>query len=360
MTSPVSGPHFDGRRYYNPWPVAESERLAFWRWLCQPRRGHWPDDDKGDDFVGTHPPPRATCDQAIWIGHASVLLQIDGFNLVTDPVYARRVGPLPGLGLGCRRRHPPGVAWSDLPPIDAVLVSHDHYDHLDRATLGRLIARDDPLIVAGCGVDHTLKRFGARRRITLDWWQQTPLGETGLRITAVPAQHWAGRGLHDRNRTLWLGFWISGRHKQIYFAGDTGYGPHFRMIRERLGAPDLALLPIGSYEPRALMRAQHMNPTEAVKAHQDLGARRSMGIHFATFRLTDEDRDRPVQDLAVTRREAGLASDAFIAPRFGETIRVADTPGVEAAAGRSDSPANQPGDFRNASAPDSEVSHSST
>lgn len=255
-----------------------------------------------------------------WIGHACVLIQFDGLNLITDPVYAARVGPLPGVGI--RRHAPPAVQWHDLPPIDLVLISHAHYDHLDRVTISALARRDHPVFVAGLGLERWLSRRGSHRVQTLDWWQSCkPAGDT-LSITAVPAQHWSRRGLFDRNRSLWAGFWIETRSHRIYFAGDTGYGPHFRWIREKLGVPDLALLPIGAYEPRAIMHAQHMNPEDAVHAHRDLGARRSIGIHFETFQLTAEGRDQPRQDLAAARRRHGLDDTAFIAPRFGQMFEL--------------------------------------
>ncbi|MGB7755995.1 MAG: MBL fold metallo-hydrolase [Salinisphaera sp.] len=316
---PHRGPNFDGRRFSNPWRDPQNgRRFGLWRWLLRPRGPGWPPAVSDSAIEG--PPQRSHAPRVTWIGHACALIQIDGLNLITDPVYATCVGPLPGVGV--RRHTPPAIAWSDLPPIDVVLISHAHYDHLDRATITALVRRDDPALVAGLGLERWLARRGTRRITTLDWWQRTaPVGD-GLSITAVPAQHWSRRGLFDRNRSLWAGFWVETSAQRIYFAGDTGYGPHFRWIREHLGGPDLALLPIGAYEPRDFMHIQHMNPDDAVRAHCDLEARRSIGIHFGTFKLTDEARDQPVHDLAAARLRHGLDDETFIAPQFGEVFEL--------------------------------------
>lgn len=311
--------HFDGRRFHHPWPITPGGGFNLPRWLIRSRGPAWPARDRlAAGFSPARPAPRSAGPRVTWIGHATALIQIDGLNLLTDPVYGAYMGPL-GF-LGGRRHHPPGIAWADLPPIDAVLVSHAHYDHLDRATIRRLQHRDAPLFIAGWGLERWFARRGCKRVVTLDWWQDTRLPGTSLRITATPAQHSARRSPWDGDRTLWAGYWIAAEAGTVFFAGDSGYGPHFRMIRARLGAPDLALLPIGAYEPRALMKRQHMNPAEAVAAHGELGARRSLGIHFATFRLTDEGHHRPAADLARARAAAGLAASAFVAPRFGETV----------------------------------------
>lgn len=313
--------HFDGQRFYNPWQPRRSRRFGLWRWLLRPRGPGWPKHEPSQESPVAIPPMRSQAPHITWLGHASVLVQIAGINLISDPIRARWAGPLPGLGV--RRHRPPTLDWSDLPPIDVVLVSHAHYDHLDRPTLTALIERDDPQIVAGLGLADWLARRGSQRATTLDWWQHTAVADNHVRVTAVPAQHWSRRGLFDRNRSLWLGFWVTAGDTSVYIAGDSGYGPHFSWIRERLGEPDVAVLPIGAYEPRAWMASQHMNPAEAVAAHRDLKARRSMGMHFATYRLTDEAYDAPARDLAVARREQGIAEDEFIAPAFGQSLGLA-------------------------------------
>lgn len=308
---PVSD-HFDGQRFFNPEPIVH-RRGDLMRWLRTRRSIPW---RPVTDFTPPPPPPaHSSALRVTWINHATVLIQVNGVNMITDPVFSPRVSPF--RILGPRRYHPPGVAFESLPAIDCVLISHAHYDHLDRATVGRLGERDNPLFVAGLGLRHWLDKAGARRVETLDWWQSTPIGAS-IRVTGVPARHWSQRGIRDRNRSLWLGFWVTTPFGDIYFAGDTGMGEHFAAIRARLGAPRLALLPIGAYEPRWFMAPQHMNPADAVAAHRILAAQRSLGIHFGTFKLSDESRLAPVKALASAREAAGLDAETFTAPAFGE------------------------------------------
>ena len=306
--------HFDGRRFFNPGVVARKRRRGdLLRWLAARESTPWP---RTTTFSPPPAPPAHSDTLRItWINHATVLVQAGGHNLIADPVYADAVSPLGRYGP--RRSHPPGVAFDALPRVDTVLISHAHYDHLDHPTVKRLIARDDPAFVAGLGLARWLERAGARRIQTLDWWQQYAIGHD-LTVIATPARHWSRRGAFDRNRSLWLGYWIETPAGSAYFAGDTGMGDHFETIRARLGAPRVALLPIGAYEPRWFMAAQHMNPADAVEAHRVLGAESSIGIHFATFKLTNEGQFAPVADLARAREAVGISAEAFVAPNFGE------------------------------------------
>ncbi|RJS92410.1 MBL fold metallo-hydrolase [Salinisphaera sp. Q1T1-3] len=315
--------HFDGERFFNPGLARPTRsRRAFWHWLLVERRqlAPWTIPARRP---GARPPMRVRRTQVTWIGHATALIQTDGCNLLTDPVYARTVNPIPGLGPA--RVHPPGIAWADLPPIDIVVISHAHYDHLDSATVRRLVDTHDPLFVAGLGLHGWLARRGARRIVTLDWWQGHDVPgnatHTPIRLTAVPAQHWSRRSLGDRNRVLWAGYMIETDTTRLYFAGDTGFRAElFRDIAAHTGQPDLALLPIGAYEPRRFMARQHMNPDEAVQAHELLGARRSMAIHFGTFRLTDEDRAQPAIDLVAALQQHEVPDSQFVVPDFGQTV----------------------------------------
>jgi N-acyl-phosphatidylethanolamine-hydrolysing phospholipase D len=226
---------------------------------------------------------------------------------------------------GPKRAQPPGIALGELPPIDVVLISHNHYDHLDRGSVVRLNERSGgrTLFLVPLGLKAFFEGEGIRNVVELDWWDS--YRHEGVEFHLVPTQHWSARGLHDRNETLWGGWAVFAPDLRWYFSGDAGYSRHFAETRERLAAHardgavfDLALLAIGAYEPRWFMREQHMNPAEAVQAHRDLGARRSIGIHWGTFQLTDEALDQPPIDLAAARARLGVAeSDFFVLPIGG-------------------------------------------
>ncbi len=250
-----------------------------------------------------------------FVNHATLLIQLPQLTVITDPVFSDR--PSPVSFAGPRRVHAPGVAFEQLPRIDLVFVSHNHYDHLDLPSLRRLALRHAPLFVTGLGNGAFLRQQGIARVVELDWWQQTLLH--GARVVFTPAQHWSDRGWRSRNRTLWGGMWLSVDDCQLFFAGDSGYSPVSRSMRAQLGAPDVALLPIGCYEPRWFMCEQHMNPEEAVRAHLDLQARVSIGCHYGCFRLTDEAIDDPVIELEAARRKLAVPAEAFHAPQPGET-----------------------------------------
>jgi L-ascorbate metabolism protein UlaG (beta-lactamase superfamily) len=209
------------------------------------------------------------------------------------------------------------VRFDDLPPISLVLLSHNHYDHCDLETLRRLEQRFHPAAVTPPGNGELLRSAGFRRVEELDWWQSA---KTPLRVTVTPAQHFSARGPFDRNRALWGGFFIEAAGRRIFHAGDSGYGPHFREIGARLGPIDLALIPIGAYEPRWFMTDIHMNPAEAVQAHLDLGARQSVAMHFGTFQLTPEGIDQPVRDLRVALQDRGVPAEQFRVMEVGESL----------------------------------------
>lgn len=250
-----------------------------------------------------------------FVGHATVLLQIGPYNFLTDPVWCNYVSHQ--AGLGPRSVCPAGLALEELPTIHAVLLSHNHYDHMDLATLTWLHARFAMPIYTGLGNAAYLPKTW--HVLEMDWWQRLAFAE--LEVVYVPAQHGSGRGTRDQNSALWGGFSVLSTAGHAYFAGDTGYGAHFSQIRARLGAPRVALLPIGAYEPRALMRFVHMNPSDAVQAHLDLQARWSLGIHFNRYQLTDEPRDAPVQDLQRALHECGI-EDGFVVVAEGVAVDV--------------------------------------
>ncbi len=220
-------------------------------------------------------------------------------------------------GIGPRRVRSPGLAFEQLPPIDLVLISHNHYDHLDIETLVRLEAAHRPCFVTGLGNRAFLREFGLRTVHELDWWQGLELPRA--KVTMTPAQHWSGRGARNRNRSLWGGFHVESGAMSAFFAGDTGYWRHFQDIHRELGIVDLALLPIGAYSPRRFEGPQHMDPEEAVRAHRDLQARRSVGTHFGCFPLAGEGIDDPLIELALARARHGVSAEEFLTLETGET-----------------------------------------
>lgn len=308
-------------------PDVETGRATLrdiWEWKREARR-------EGKPHPPGSPTPRVAPDlariagaetSATFIGHSTVLLRIGGLTVMTDPVFSERASPFSFLGP--KRFVPPGIALDELPPIDVVLISHGHYDHLDRASVRHINRRfgGRTLFVVPLGVGALLRRWGISNVVELDWWESHSY--RGLDMTLTPARHWSARSFNDRNRMLWGAFAIFAEGFSCYFAGDSGYGTHFGETRQRLKPRerngvlfDLALMPIGAYEPRRIMKDHHMNPEEAVLAHQDIGARRSIAIHWGCFQLTDEALDEPPKRLAEARVAAGLAVDDFVALPVG-------------------------------------------
>jgi L-ascorbate metabolism protein UlaG (beta-lactamase superfamily) len=298
---PVS-PHFDGSRFHNVPPAEPPGITGLLAWQWNPDDIPWPEGPFGK---ATRPEPLERGIRVTAINHATTLVQIDGVSVLTDPVWSERVGPLAFVGPS--RWAEPGIAWEDLPRIDGVVISHNHYDHCDAPTLARLAGRFAMPIFAGLGSKEMLADLDVDGGVDLDWWQTVPIAR-GVTVTMVPTQHWSRRGVLDRDTVLWGGYVLKGPSGSVYFAGDTGFGPHFAAIRERVGPPTIAILPISAYEPRWFMHTSHMGPDEAVDAHRALGARRSVGIHWGTFDLSDEGRWQPAGEL-------GLALDAARIPR---------------------------------------------
>jgi N-acyl-phosphatidylethanolamine-hydrolysing phospholipase D len=260
---------------------------------------------------------------ATWVGHSTFLLQIGGLNVLTDPMWSERASP--ASFVGPRRQLPPGLAFDTLPSIDAVLLSHDHYDHLDQPTVRR-IASSHPGArwFVPLGVARTVRRWGPRDITELDWWQQTSFA--GLHLACTPARHFSGRGLRDRNHSLWCGWCIQSTGRRVFFAGDTAMHPEFRKITERFGPFDLALIPIGAYAPRWFMRPVHMDPSEAIQAYlatravSPAGHSSTMGsMHWGTFKLADEPLDEPPIRIRAEWEGAGLADGELWLPAPGES-----------------------------------------
>lgn len=258
-----------------------------------------------------------------WIGHATLLLQVGGLNILTDPHFSERAFAVQWMGP--RRRVPLTVKLDELPRIDLVVISHSHYDHLDRDSVLALNRQPGgaPLFLVPLGVERWLADQGITRTQALDWWGQVKHG--GLEVHFVPAQHWSARTPFDRNSMLWGGWVIRHPSFSFYFAGDTGYSNDFRDIGERFGGFDFAAIPVGAYLPRWFMKDQHVDPDEAVQIHRDVKSKLSLGIHWGSFELTDEPLDAPIGELAEARQRQGVAHDAFVLFRHGETRRLAGT-----------------------------------
>lgn len=286
--------YFDGHAFANQVPTPTKDLSDVLRWKMTSEAGPW---EVRTATTPARPPPARVGRgelRVTWINHATVLIQMDGLNILTDPIWSERASPFSFVGP--KRMHPPGVPFAQLPAIDVVLVSHNHYDHLDISTLARLARDHRPIILAGLGTRALLKQEGIGRGHDMDWWETRRIGRA-VSVTAVPAQHWSRRGFGDTNNTLWAGFVIVGTQGPVYFAGDTGWGPHFEQIRARFGPIRLALLPIGAYKPRWFMRSMHISPAEAVDAARILEAQFTVPIHWGTFALGDDGQDEPIQAL---------------------------------------------------------------
>ena len=307
--------HFDGSQFFN----SVRNDKSFWSFLKMRMGTEWATwPDWIETSFGKINPIRVDGDEmhVTHINHSTVLIQVAGKNILTDPIFSDRCSPVSWAGPIRMRK--PGVPFEGLPPIDFVLISHDHYDHLDLPTIERLIERDKPRFFVGLGVG---ERFESMENVMeMDWWESTQVTDA-IKFHFVPVQHFSGRSLWDRNSTQWGGFVIEAGTRRIYFGGDTGYADHFKQTRERLGAMDLALLPIGAYGPRDFMKYAHVDPDEAVQAHLDLETKLSIGIHYGTFQLTSEEYDAPIKALAEAMTKYGVAKDLFLTPSFGEVLK---------------------------------------
>ncbi len=305
-----AGEHFDGSRFFNPVPQEERGFTAFLRWRLTRTPAEWPDEVA---IVPGRPPARVDGDQlrVTFVGHATVLLQTAGLNILTDPIWSDRASPFSWIGP--KRIRVPGVAFDDLPKIDVVMVSHNHYDHLDLATLDMLWKRDRPRIIVPLGNDTLLRQeIEGIAPTALDWMEAV---EVGPRVTvrAVPVQHWSARGVFDRNRALWAGYVIEAPGGPVYFSGDTGLGNSWWVDRAAALHPEfrLALLPIGSYEPRWFMAMSHIDPDEALTVFEKLRARHALGIHFGTFPMADDGPDEAEATLSKALVRRLIAADRF-------------------------------------------------
>lgn len=309
--------HYDGEHFHNLAIDPKGQRSAkdFLTWFFNRNLEPWTNlTNKTNTLLNIRP----TSLNVTWINHATVLVQVDGVNILTDPIWSERASPFSWLGP--QRQVPPPIPISELPPIDAVVISHNHYDHMDLASLEQLNSLYQPVFITPLANKHYLESAGITNIIELDWWQAHSINS--VKITATPAQHWSKRTLFDANRALWSGFYIQGLQQSVFYAGDTAYQAHFKLVKERLGPPSVALLPIGAYKPQWFMQRAHTSPEEAVLAHIDLKANISVPIHYGTFKLGDDSPESALSDLEKAIVTHHLDNKAFSILAPGELLSV--------------------------------------
>lgn len=310
--------HYDGKVFFNPWHKRKMKLWDLVKWRLAAKPNFWPKN--AHNLLRDIPPKRILGKnlRVSFVGHSTVLIQTQGLNILTDPVWAKAVSPIKWPTV--KRVTEPGINFENLPPIDIVLVSHNHYDHLDKRTIRRLWLRDKPLIIAPLGNDGIIRSFNSKIEVkTLDWNESIKIKDD-IFIHLEPAQHWSKRWLWDTNKALWGAFVIKIPGGNIYFAGDTGYGKGhtFRLAKEKFGEFRFAMLPIGAYNPRWFMEYVHMSPRDALNAFEDLGSPFTMPIHYRTFRLGDEGFDDPVKDLYAGKKAKELEEGRFRVLEIGE------------------------------------------
>ncbi len=309
--------HFDGKKFFNP-TLAEQFSPGFSDVfeMMKEGRAKWPQtvENRGIPKLNENLGPDAVA--LTFVNHATFLVQLPGLNILTDPVWSMRASPISWVGP--KRVRAPGIKLEDLPKIDVIVISHNHYDHLDTKTLKKLNELFSPRVIVPVGDKGLIESIGIKNVQELDWWESVEIKDD-IQITFAPTQHSSARGLFDRDRSLWGSYFVQNTKRSVYFGGDAGYSTHYAEIKNRLGSPDIALLGIGSYAPRGFMRPVHMDPAEAVIAHKDLGAKSSIGMHFGTFQLSAEAFEEPEVKLKEALKDQGLPQDTFITLHEGET-----------------------------------------
>lgn len=311
---PVSD-HFDGKKFFNPGNGKPQGLTAVLKWLITRKLGAWA-ESKTNDFGKRPLAHEKETVRVTFVNHSTFLIQVDGVNILTDPVWSLRVSPF--TWAGPKRMRLPGIRFEDLPRIDVVLISHNHYDHLDLPTMRTLFGAHHPTIITPLGVKAFLDQQMISGSVDMDWWEEQGLKNSVI-VQSVPAQHFSGRGALDRDATLWCGYVLKTSKGNIYFAGDTGYNnATFKEIGERFGKMHISLLPIGAYKPSWFMSPVHTSPEEAVKIHLEVKSEKSIGTHFGTFPLADEGMEDPVTDLKLAMAKYNLNANQFSVLKEGE------------------------------------------
>ncbi|HSX21058.1 MAG TPA: MBL fold metallo-hydrolase [Gammaproteobacteria bacterium] len=310
--------HPDGKRFFNP-TLPNLETKSFWKglrmWYSTPK-AKWPKlvENKATPQILTSVPANHV--GVTFVNHVTFVLQLPGVNIVTDPMWSKRASPFHFIGPARVRK--PGIAMQDLPDIDLVLISHNHYDHLDIKSIKQLDKRFAPQFCIALGDSRIINKLRVHKYKELDWWQSIQINEN-TRITFTPTQHWSARGMFDQYHSLWGSYVIEHNGKKIFFGGDAGYSSHFSDIYKKFGVFDLAFVGIGAYEPRWFMKNMHTNPEEAVQIHKDLHAKLSIGMHYGTFQLSAEAIDQPLIDLNAAKIKHAIPENAFTTLDEGET-----------------------------------------
>ncbi len=306
--------HFDGKRFINPGSVKAKGLGEVLKWMVGRKLGEW--KERKDIAFGENPVEKVNDGIRItFVNHSTFLIQVDGLNIITDPVWSKRTSPVEWAGP--KRMRPPGISLDALPKIDLMLLSHNHWDHLDIKTVKKINEVHHPKIVTPLGVKAFLEQEGVLGSEEIDWWQEAVFNNS-MRIHAVPAQHFSGRGIFDRDGTLWCGYVIKRAGGNIYFVGDTGYNPTtFKEIGDRCGPMEVALVPIGAFKPQWFMSPIHCSPEEAVKIHQDIKTKISIATHFGTFPLADDAENEPVDELKKAIEKSGIDAASFVAMKEG-------------------------------------------
>lgn len=320
-TTPYQGPrsdHFNGKRFQNPSRRSAKGFSAVFKYVFTRKRDKWTKNYESYHRTDTPPVPSPDQVQYTFVNHSTFLIQHQGLHILTDPIWSDRCSPFQWAGP--QRMRPPGLAFDALPDLDVVLISHNHYDHLDKNTIQKINLKHSPTYITSLGVGNYLKSIGCEKIIELDWWQSHDF--QGINFKAVPANHFSSRGTFDRNTSLWSGFVMRSTEKSIYFLGDSGYSNIFKEIGQREGPFDLSLIPIGAYLPRWFMSPIHISPEESVKVHIDVQSKKSVAMHFGTFPLADDNPERSQTELKKAIAAAKISEAEFMIPDEGEVYSI--------------------------------------